>query len=424
VSNAQPLRFPINFFPEDIEKHIDAVAEQGQFNRDAVCLSVLISMGVAIGKDHFLDKPFPVTPIFWGAFISPSGTAKTPTLKTGIKPLVRLDNEFASMYQREKRDYDHEMEKKKEDRKKGLTAPNFKQIIVKDITKESLLQVHQFNPKSILLFNDELMGLLASFGQYKGGKGNDQQIFLELFDGGSVKVNRKLSDPIHLEETCMSILGGLQPSRLSEFVANGRLGDGFFFRFLFVHQPKANLRLHGIYEGPKVDNEPYIDFIKKLYALPGRKFYRLNQEADQIYGEWYNKHAYAVLEDEVEAGIQSKLNTYVLRLALLHRIIHRPLDVDSDIEVESMQIAIEAIEFFRTQTYSVLEYLHKSEYDKLPESKQAFLECLTTNTKYSYKELEDLAVEHGILPRSFRRWLAETKLIIKVSHGVYKKKDL
>ena len=67
-------------------------------------------------------------------------------------------------------------------------------LIVSDITIEALAMLLEENPRGLGVARDELSGWLASFNQYKGGKGADASQWLELYRAGVLIVDRKTAE--------------------------------------------------------------------------------------------------------------------------------------------------------------------------------------------------------------------------------------
>src|SRR4051812_5899429 len=95
------------------------------------------------------------------------------------------------------------------------------------------------------MIRSELSALMAAMNQYKGGKGQDRQVYLDLWDGSSILIDRK-SDrdrsggPLYVRDPFCSIVGTLQPDVLRHLRGEGRRGeaapdDGFADCFLLVY---------------------------------------------------------------------------------------------------------------------------------------------------------------------------------------------
>ena len=93
--------------------------------------------------------------------------------------------------------------------------PTLRRCIVADATMESLALVLEENPRGLVMPRDELMELVASMNQYKGGKGYDWQIILKLSHGEPISIDRKSDKsragaPLYVPRPFTAIVGGLQ----------------------------------------------------------------------------------------------------------------------------------------------------------------------------------------------------------------------
>jgi hypothetical protein len=77
-----------------------------------------------------------------------------------------------------------------------------------------------------------LSGLLA-FDRYSGAEGAERSFYLEAFNGNSFTIDRvKYADPLVIPHLLISILGGIQPDKLSSLLLSGA-DDGLSARFLY-----------------------------------------------------------------------------------------------------------------------------------------------------------------------------------------------
>jgi hypothetical protein len=105
--------------------------------------------------------------------------------------------------------------------------------MVTDITVERLSAILRDTPKGLMVFRDEVAGWVESFGRYSGAGGAEKTFWLEAFGGRSFRVDRQSRpEPIIIDRLTVSVLGGVQPDRLTAI--NGAADDGFAARFLFA----------------------------------------------------------------------------------------------------------------------------------------------------------------------------------------------
>lgn len=115
--------------------------------------------------------------------------------------------------------------------------PQYRQIVLSDFTTEVLMRQHKINQRGLAVYVDELIGFIKCFNKYRSG--NDEQMWTQMFKGGSVIVNRVSSQPLNIEDTFVGVIGTIQPGLLCEF-AKGKTESGFVDRWLFAY-PEENV---------------------------------------------------------------------------------------------------------------------------------------------------------------------------------------
>jgi putative DNA primase/helicase len=116
---------------------------------------------------------------------------------------------------------------------------------VNDSTVEKLGELLNENPQGLLHFRDELSGWLATLD--RDGHENDRAFYLETWSGGgSYTYDRIKRGTIHVRAACLSLLGGIQPGPLANYLRaslGGGVGDdGLMQRFqlaVFPDPPKT-----------------------------------------------------------------------------------------------------------------------------------------------------------------------------------------
>lgn len=194
----------------------------------------------------------------WGAIIGRPGILKTPALTEALKPLYRLAAEAKEEFNLRLKDYQFnqlllEAKKKKltDDLKKavktglatdhlrdqliaGDEAPKEKRYVINDSSVEKLGELLNQNPKGLLLCRDELPGWFQSLD--RDGRESDRAFFLEAWNGyGSYTFDRIGRGTIQISSLTLSIIGGIQPGPLSNYLyhtlSGGMKDDGLLQRF-------------------------------------------------------------------------------------------------------------------------------------------------------------------------------------------------
>lgn len=119
-------------------------------------------------------------------------------------------------------------------------CPPRKRYLVNDPTVEALGVILNANPRGVLLFRDELTGFLRSLD--REGQEAARAFYLEAWNGGGrFTYDRIGRGTIDIECCCVSILGGIQPGPLSEYLSGalrgGAADDGLLQRFQLVVWP-------------------------------------------------------------------------------------------------------------------------------------------------------------------------------------------
>jgi Protein of unknown function (DUF3987) len=210
------------------------------------------------------DHSWIVVPNLWGALVGPPGVLKSPSITCITQPARSLEaswrheqaeamQRFEVAQERERLDAQVWAEQYKAAKKSGKPlpakqqelsiAPSPKRLLAVDATFEQLHQLLATNAAGLFVVRDELTGWLSGLG--KQGRETERSFFLECWNGDSpFTVDRVGRGSIHVEHCCVSLFGGIQPSRLrdylSEVLENGASDDGLFQRFQLVAWPDVN----------------------------------------------------------------------------------------------------------------------------------------------------------------------------------------
>ncbi|MGF1552363.1 MAG: DUF3987 domain-containing protein [Paracoccaceae bacterium] len=120
------------------------------------------------------------------------------------------------------------------------SEPVLERLFIGDATIEAAGARAAEQPRGLLMFRDELAGMLANLSRYANG-GSDGPFWLEAWNGKSYPVDRKGGPPLMVERLAIGILGGIQPDRLSELLLRAA-DDGMLARFLPVFPARQRPR--------------------------------------------------------------------------------------------------------------------------------------------------------------------------------------
>ncbi len=364
-------KLPPEIIPGPLREWVTDVSHRMQAPLDFIAAAVMVMAGAVIGagcgikpkrKDNWL-----VVPHLWGGVIGRPGMLKTPALQEALKPLLKLETEAKKKYDEDLAFYEAEIEifKAQKDalkaemskvaKSKGIKTlddlkyeymnmeppgePNWLRYKTNDATIEKMAELLGQNPRGILLFRDELIGLLASWD--KEGREPDRAFYLEAWNGyGSITSDRIGRGTVHVDNLCVSILGGIQPAKLLAYLyqATSELeNDGLIQRFqLLVYPDEPSWQLVDEYPN-KEAKERAFRVIKKLAEMDFTEygaltegenknipFLRFDDEAQELFYEWLTELQKKLQADEAPVILEhlNKYRSLMPSLALIDHLIN------------------------------------------------------------------------------------------------------
>ena len=347
--------FPLDIFPDFFAHYIRQCNKKLNASVDFMGVATLWMISTLIGntfnvkvKNGWIDRA-----IIWISVIGNAGVGKTPDLKLVLKPLMKLNSQEIKRYIKEYGEYKEYDEMSKEDKDVNATVekPFKKQLIVDDITMESLIDIHTNNPKSIGVFKDELAGWFKDMNKYRDG--SDKERYLSAWSGDSIILNRKTTEDAYVEHPFIPILGGIQPSIFKEFQTEENQSNGFMDRMLFCNPNKIaqyptdeelDEELIGDYRDLIFRIKDNVDthFTEEVDGVIIPKVLELTKEAKALYKKQHCELIDLMNSDnEVHyyQGMYAKQITYIPRFALIIEFLNAIVD-----DVAPTEISVESIE--------------------------------------------------------------------------------
>jgi hypothetical protein len=274
----------------------------------------------------------------WAALVGASGTGKTPGIDATKRALTFIDRTRKAEIAKLALEHQTRAEAASAERKlwkklveeaaaDGKPAPPMPasaadpgefvppKLYVSDATIERMAILLQANQRGMLRLSDELSSLFLNMSRYSGGQ--DNEFWLEAWNGNSYLVERMGRPPIAVEHLLVGVVGGLQPDKLSRsFIADQ---DGMYARICFSWPSEPPYR-------PLTDDtaeiEPeMINALSRLIRLPceGDTFAKMVPLAIEARGRFEQLrqflHASRDALDGREREWWSKIQANVLRLA-------------------------------------------------------------------------------------------------------------
>lgn len=256
--------FPLELLPDSLRPWIVDIAERLQCPPDFPAVGAMVSLAAVVGRKIAIrpkqHDDWEVIPNLWGQIIGPPGVLKTPALTEAKKPIARLEVSA-------KNDYDAAMQDAQaqqavaDARRKVADAsirkaikgggdpyeiarlaisqpseePTRRRYVANDSTVEKLGELLNENPNGLLVFRDELLGLLSALD--RDGQEGARQFYLEAWNGtGRFTYDRIGRGTVDIEACCLSILGSIQPGPLQDYLATAP-DDGLMQRFQLAVWP-------------------------------------------------------------------------------------------------------------------------------------------------------------------------------------------
>ncbi len=332
----EPMPFPLDALPPQLADYIEQCAWATNSPVDFAAVPVLAIAAGCIGCSRRLEiqteHTQPAT--LFAAVVGLPGTGKSPALEKVAAHLENHDARNLATWKLQSRAW------KEENAETRGPEPRVKRLIVDDITTESLCKSIYENQHGLTMVADELSALVAGMNQYKGGQGNDRQIYQKIWAQTAIRVDRKGKPgspppPLVIRRPALSIIGGINPAVVESFLTNQqgkRVDDGFIDRFL-VSYPKDNPAIEeqrrGIEEATQSAWHRTIDTLLTLNPIGDRDSYLpvnipLTPDGWEAWVDFTRTHAAEVNATDFPAhhrGPWAKLRGYCGRLALVMAMV-------------------------------------------------------------------------------------------------------
>lgn len=365
------MPFDASMLPEALRRWVMDEAHRMPCPPDFVAVAALVALGAVVGarcaikpkaRDSWL-----VVPNLWGGIVGSPSAKKSPAVATALRPLERLIARARETYEGEQRDFSAaemvfraksdaiETQMKSAAKKNGdldslaqefqrhqhasPRPPIMRRYKSNDSTVEKLGELLRDNPAGMLVFRDELVGLLASW-EHQGREG-DRSFYLEAWNGtASFDTDRIGRGSIFIPNLCLSVFGGIQPDKLTGFLeqaAGALANDGMFQRFQMLVYPDHMPWDWRDQEHDKEARQMVMDVFEKLAeftpdewgAQPADDnakipYFRFDEEAQDLFIKWSTGLHREILpyeEQPLVAQHLAKFDKLLPALALLFHLL-------------------------------------------------------------------------------------------------------
>ena len=361
--------FEPGLLPESFRAWLMDVAERVQCPPDFPAVAAMVSLATVVGRQCGIRPKraddWLVVPNLWGAIVGRPGTLKSPALSEPLKPLRRLEGKAREIHAEALREHEAACliatERKavgKEAIRRALkqnqdpaslaweTAgdapepPARRRYLTSDSTVEKLGELLAGNPRGLLVFRDELTGLLRSLD--REGQESARAFYLEGWNGtDGFVVDRIGRGTVDIPAVCLSVLGGIQPGPLGAYlsgaVAGGGGDDGLLQRFQLTVWPDVSGEWRDVDRFPDSQAKALawstferldrIDPHALGAEMDGLPCLRFDDAAQELFREWRGELERRLRAGEEHPALEAHLAKYrslVPALALLRHLADHP----------------------------------------------------------------------------------------------------
>lgn len=366
LPNALPAvqPFDMELMPEALRGWVADIAHRMQCPPDFTAVGALVTLSSLIGARAVVAPKarddWRVVPNLWGVIVGKPGVMKSPALSQVMNPLARLEARERELWQAEHAAWELDCkvaamasEANEKDARKVATKdpakarallepveapaePVARRYVVNDATVEKLADMLTFNEWGLLVYRDEIHGLLCSMDRQ--GQENARGFYLTGYDGNQGHaVDRIGRGESYVKRVCLAMLGGIQPGKLQSYVreavAGGAGDDGLLQRFGLAVWPDVSREF--VY----VDKWPDTPAKQAAWAVFERlnelqpasdtepQEWRFSPEAQALFVEWMESSQSEIRGDELHPALVSHLSKYtklIPALALIFALVDTP----------------------------------------------------------------------------------------------------
>jgi phage/plasmid primase-like uncharacterized protein len=358
------MAFTEDLLPAALRPWVMDIAHRMQCPPDFPAVTALVALSSLIGARAVVQPKaqdnWQVVPNLWGVVVGRPGVKKSPALGEALKPLNKLQETESDAWQIANTAWeldckvaamqvdDNEKKARNLATKDPLAArallvsvvtpegPLARRYVVNDATVEKLGELMQQNPWGTLSYRDELYGLLTSMD--KPGQEGARAFMLQSYDGNQgYTFDRIGRGTVHIPRVCLAMIGGIQPSRIQEYVrsavAGGSSDDGLLQRFGLAVWPDIATTFIHVDQPPDIAaKQTALAVFERLATLQPTSdtepvVWRFDDAAQALFVEWLVPFEVEIRGDVLHPAMVSHLAKYrklIPALALVFALIDTP----------------------------------------------------------------------------------------------------
>jgi len=401
--------FDYAYLPDALRGYVRDISERMQCPPDFAAVGVLVMTATIVGRKVGIrpmkHNDWTVIPNLWGAVVGNSGVMKSPTLAAALSPIKKLQAAAYDAFNKAKAKHDNQAEvaklqqsvNKTEARKKlksnktadvsGLLqsteaddVPILMRYITNNASYEALGELLMENPNGLLVEADEIIGLLKQLDA--GGQEVARSFYLTAADGDKPYTFDRImrGKGLHIDALCLSIIGGIQPGVLAEYVrqatGGGAGADGLLQRFgLMVYPdispdwkevdryPDSTLREAVNLLAERLDNLNPAEIGSEFDPYGGVPYLRFDDAAQALFSEWRATLETRLRSGEEHPAIVSHLSKYRKLIPSLALINHLCDSRQGAVSEEALMRAVAFSEYLESHAQRIYSYATRPDID-------------------------------------------------------------
>ncbi|WON73548.1 YfjI family protein [Nitrosospira sp. Is2] len=393
------LLFDYSFVPDTLRDYVRDISERMQCPPDFAGVAVMVMMGSIIGRKVGIrpmqNDDWIVIPNLWGAVVGNSGVMKSPTLKSALSPIKKLQATAFDGFNKAKAEHDAQIELAKLQQSVNKTkaraslkknqrvdasrflksgaiddTPTLKRFVTNNASYEALGELLMENPNGLLVEADEIVGLLKQLDA--NGQEVARSFYLTAANGdASYTFDRIMRGKgLHIDALCLSIIGSIQPGVLAEYVRQATSGgvgaDGLLQRFSMLVYPDISPNWKEVDRCPNRTAREAMDMLAERldnlnpFAIGAEDdlygkvpYLRLEPAAQAMFSEWRSALEQRLRSDDEHPAIVSHLSKYRKLIPSLALINHLCDTGKGPVKESALQSAIAFSEYLESHAQRI-----------------------------------------------------------------------
>lgn len=262
------IAFPLDILPEPFGRLTKEYARALQVRLEVMAMAFMTVISGAIGNSVVLrvKASWETAAFLWFAIIGTTGTGKSHAAEKIMKPVKYLQAKESKRHKELEKEYKKELANYKAKSGEYPQEPPAKRHYwTANFTIEALIPMYQADARGLIIYVDELAGLIKGLNQYKSS-GNDKENLISLFNATDLKSDRKTGSG-ESNNSGAAVIGGIQPAIVNTVFRDADFNNGLIYRFIpmIVEPTPQKFSLDSINEASE---ETWAQAVNWMYAIP------------------------------------------------------------------------------------------------------------------------------------------------------------